>query len=162
MNMKSYFSKLLLDQMNQNDNIYFITADLGYKLWDDIKEVHPDRCIIMGASEQLAMGTAVGLALEGKIPVVYSITTFLLYRPFEIIRNYINYENLPVKMIGSGRDKDYPHDGISHWAEDDKEVLSLFKNIDTHHPNSNEELEKIVNDMFKNLADTPAYVNLRR
>ena len=75
MNMKLHFSKLLLDKMNKDDRIYFITADLGYKLWDDIREKYPDRCIIMGASEQLAMGSAVGLALDGKIPVVYSITT---------------------------------------------------------------------------------------
>jgi len=162
MNMKLHFSKVLLDKMDKDERIYFITADLGYKLWDDIKEKYPDRCIIMGASEQLAMGTAVGLALEGKIPIVYSITTFLLYRPFEIIRNYVNYENLPVKMIGSGRDKDYSHDGISHWSEDDKDVLSLFSNIEIHHPNSNEELETSMDNMFNISIDSPSYLNLRR
>jgi len=162
MNMKSCFAKLLLKKMEENEKIYFITADLGYKLWDDIKEKYPDRCIIMGASEQLAMGAAVGLALDGKIPIVYSITTFLLYRPFEIIRNYINYENLPVKLIGSGRDKDYSHDGISHWSEDDKQVLSLFDNIKSYHPNNNVELELVMHSTFNTLIDSPAYLNLRR
>jgi transketolase C-terminal domain/subunit len=160
--MKKHFSELLLQKMDENKDIYFITADLGYKLWDDINEKYPDRCIIMGASEQLAMGAAVGLALDGKIPVVYSITTFLLYRPFEIIRNYINYENLGVKLVGSGRDRDYSHDGISHWSEDDKEVLSLFENIHVHHPNSNEELETYMDDMLSTSPHVPSYLNLRR
>ena len=162
MNMKQYFAKLLLDEMDKNDKIIFITADLGYKLWDDIKNKYPDRCIVMGASEQLAMGAAAGLAIEGKIPVVYSITNFLLYRPFEIIRNYINYEKLPVKMIGSGRDKDYSHDGFTHWAEDDKEVMSLFNNIETYHPDSNLHLEDVVSNVFNESLDSPSYINLRR
>jgi len=162
MNMKSKFSEMLLDSMDNDDRIFFITADLGYKLWDKIKDKYPERCIIMGASEQLAMGSSVGLALDGKIPVVYSITNFLLYRPFEIIRNYINYENLPVKMIGSGRERDYSHDGISHWCEDDKEVLSLFKNIETYHPNNIVELEVGMKFMFDYDINSPAYLNLRR
>ena len=162
MNMKYEFSKLLLKKMTDDDRIFFITADLGFKLWDEIQKKHPDRCIIMGASEQLAMGAGVGLALDGKIPVVYSITNFLIYRPFEIIRNYINYENLPVKMIGSGRDKDYSHDGISHWSEDDKDVMSLFKNVKTYHPNNIMELNVAMKFMFDYDIKTPYYLNLRR
>ena len=162
MNMKKRFSELLLQKMEENKDIYFITADLGFKLWDDIKQKFPDRCIIMGASEQLSTGAAVGLALDGKIPVIYSITAFLLYRPFEIIRNYINHENLPVKMIGSGRDKDYSHDGFSHWSEDDKKVMSLFKNINMYHPDTNQELKINMDTIFNTSIDSPSYLNLRR
>jgi len=162
MKMREYFSELLLKHMNSNDNIYFITADLGFRLWDNIYTKHPDRCIVMGASEQLAMGAAAGLAMVGKIPVIYSITNFLLYRPFEVIRNYVNYENLPVKMIGSGRDKDYTHDGFSHWAEDDKEVISLFKNIEMHHPDNNNQLKEMMEEIFSTSIDSPSYLNLRR
>ena len=40
------------------------------------------------------MGMATGLALENKIPVVYSITPFIIYRPFEFIRNYLDHEKI--------------------------------------------------------------------
>jgi transketolase C-terminal domain/subunit len=53
------------------------------------------------------MGTAVGMAMEGKIPIVYSITPFAIYRPFELIRNYLSHEQIPVKIVGGGRDKQY-------------------------------------------------------
>jgi transketolase len=51
--------------------------------------------------------------------VVYSITPFVLYRPFEWIRNYLDHEKIPVKLVGGGRDKDYGYLGFSHWAEED-------------------------------------------
>lgn len=159
-NLRRAFADLLYQEMLKKDDIWVIVGDLGYKMWDQIRAEFPERFINAGASEQAMMGIAIGLALEGKIPVVYSITTFLLYRPFETIRNYINYEGIPVKLIGSGRDKDYAHDGISHWAEEDREVLKIFNNIEARWPNSSDDLPKIISDMLKNKR--PYYINLRR
>ncbi|MDO8657799.1 MAG: hypothetical protein Q7K55_03600, partial [Candidatus Levybacteria bacterium] len=105
--MRGWFAYDLYNHMAKNENIWIITGDLGYKLFDYIRRDFPERFINTGAAEQAMIGIAIGLALDGKIPFVYSITTFLLYRPFETIRNYINYEKIPVKLIGSGRNKDY-------------------------------------------------------
>ena len=118
----------------KNKNIFLLTGDLGYGLWDRIRLDYQDRFYNVGSSEQLMLGMAAGLAMENKIPVVYSITPFLLYRPFEFIRNYVNHEKLPVKLIGGGRDKDYGYLGFSHWAEEDKNIMENFKNIKTIHP----------------------------
>ena len=101
-----------------------------------------------------------GMAMEGKIPVVYSITSFLLYRPFELIRNYLDHEQIPVKLVGGGRDKDYGYLGFSHWAEDDKEIMSCFKNINTHHPVDQTELEQDFKSLIS--SDEPHYINLKR
>lgn len=146
--------------MSQNQNIVLLTGDLGYGLWDRIKIDYPDRFYNVGSAEQLMLGMASGMAMEGKIPIVYSITPFLLYRPFEIIRNYVDHEKLPVKLVGGGRDKDYGYLGFSHWASEDREVMKVFKNIKTLHPYTVEEM----NDSFSMVTDpkTPLYINLRR
>ena len=96
--------------MKENKNIFLLTGDLGYNLWDNIKIDFKDRFINAGSSEQLMMGMAIGLAMDGKIPIVYSITPFLLYRPFELIRNYVNHEkslfiqrNILTKLIKNAR-----------------------------------------------------------
>lgn len=127
--MRKQLAKLLFEEMKSNQDIYLITADLGYGLWDEIRDTYPDRFYNVGSSEMAMMGMAIGLAMDGKIPFVYSITPFALYRPFEMIRNYINHEKIPVKILGGGRDKDYGHLGFSHWAEDDMRIMSVFENI---------------------------------
>jgi len=146
--------------MARNKNIWVITADLGYKMWDKIRDDYPDRFLNAGASEQAMMGIAVGLALEGRIPVVYSITSFLLYRSFETLRNYVNHERIPVKLIGSGRGQDYMLDGFSHWAEEDREVLKVLNNIESRWPVKNEELPSLIDEMIS--RPVPYYLNLRK
>ena len=132
--MRKQFAKYLHDEMSINEDIYLLTGDLGYGLWDRIKIDYPDRFINTLSSEQLMLGIACGLAMEGKLPVVYSITPFVLYRPFEWIRNYLNHEQVPVKLVGGGRDKDYGYLGFSHWAEEDIDIMSNFKNIELFKP----------------------------
>lgn len=157
---RGYFAGSLYNEMIQNPDIWLITADLGYGMFDKIKNSFPKRFLNTGASEQAAMGIAVGLALSGKIPVVYSITPFLLYRPFETIRNYLNHEEIPVKLIGSGRNQDYEVDGRSHWAEEDREVMHIFRNIESRWPRSFQEIPNLVQEMIK--SSKPWYLNLER
>ncbi len=158
--MRAFFADCVHKEMKKNKNIYVIVNDLGYKMWDKIRKDFPDRFINVGAAEQTLIGIGVGLALSGKIPIVYSITTFLLYRPFETIRNYIHHEKIPVKLIGSGRNKDYIHDGISHWAEEDKEIMAVLNNIKSYWPENTKEVSKLVGKMLKN--NKPYYINLKR
>lgn len=146
--------------MDQNDKIISLTGDLGYGGFDKIISDFPDRFFNCQAAELSMMGVACGLALEGKIPVVYSIGTFLIYRPFEIIRTYINHENMPVKLISSGRDKDYEHDGISHWMDDIKQYLDTFKNIKQYWPEKKEEIASILPEMLSN--NSPCFLSLKR
>ena len=158
--MRYTFAQILMSEMIQNENIFFLTGDLGYKIFDDILNKFPSRAFTLGASEQLMLGMAVGLANSGKIPFVYSITPFLLYRPFEIIRNYLNHEKANVKMVASGRDVDYSHDGFSHYAGDDKEFLKKMENIKTEWPNDNSELTTALKTAIDNVG--PHYINLKR
>jgi transketolase len=158
--MRYKFAELLEQAMEKNKDIFFLTGDLGYKIFDNILQKYPDRAYTVGASEQLMMGLAVGLADSGKIPFVYSITPFLLYRPFEIIRTYINHENCNVKMIGCGRNNDYEHDGFTHFAGDDKEIMMSLNNIKKFWPSNNEQLALNFEEILNN--NSASYLNLIR
>lgn len=158
--MRRTFSELLYREMAYNKKVILLTGDLGYGLWDKIRLDFPDRFYNVGSAEQLLVGSAIGMAMEKKTPIVYSITPFLLYRPFELLRNYLDHEKIPVKLVGGGRDQDYGYLGFSHWAEDDKEIMSCFKNIQTSHPKDETEL----NDLFPAFIreDKPHYLNLSK
>ena len=155
-----YFVDTLYDEMIKNPNIIILTGDLGYGVFDDIKRDFPNKYINVGAAEQSLLDVGVGLAMSGKIPICYSITPFLLYRAFETIRNYINYEKTPVILVGRGRDKDYSNCGFSHWAEEDKEVMKIFKNIECYWPETKEEASEAILQAIK--SKRPSYINLSK
>jgi transketolase len=158
--MRKLFASLLLNEMAINKDIHLITGDLGYGLWDDIKNTHPDRFHNVGSSEMVMMGIAIGLAMDNKIPYVYSITPFSIYRPFEMIRNYLDHEGIPVNIVGGGRDKEYGYLGFSHWGHDDKRIMSVFDNIKTMHPETYIELEECFKYTLNKQKAT--YLNLKR
>ena len=62
-----------------------------------ILENHPKRFFNMGICEQSLIGVASGMALEGLKPWVYTITPFLIERPFEQIKLDIDQQNVNVK-----------------------------------------------------------------
>lgn len=158
--MRREFFVYLHELMKKDKRIVAITGDLGYGGFDKIREDFPTRFHNVGAAEQFMLDFATGMALEGKIPVVYSITPFLLFRGFETIRTYINHENIPVILIGSGRDDDYKHDGFSHYAGDDSYFLGGFGNLYCHWPTDTEDMKEIVNEAIK--GKRPFYINLKR
>jgi len=158
--MRKQFEHLLYERMASDERVYLITGDLGYGLWDRIRDTFPSRFYNVGSSEMVMMGTAIGLAMEGKVPFVYSITPFAIYRPFEMIRNYLSHEQIPVNIIGGGRGRDYGYLGFSHWAEEDREIMSCLPNLRVLHPETQEQLESQFRDMMS--LPAPTYMNLRK
>lgn len=158
--MRRDFAKLLFEEMKTNDSVHLITGDLGYGLWDQVRDSFPKRFHNVGSSEFAMMGMGIGLAMEGKIPYVYSITPFAIYRPFEMIRNYLDHERIPVNIIGGGRNRDYGYLGFSHWSEDDMKIMSSFENIMKFKPDSDKDLRYAFRcSLNKKL---PVYINLAR
>lgn len=160
LNMRPRFFELLYKAMQDDPDVWALTGDLGYGGFDKIRQMFPERFINVGAAEQSMLDIAVGLALEGKKPFCYSITPFLLYRPFETIRTYIDHEQIPVRLCGSGRDKDYEHDGYSHDATDVTVIMGTLPNIKQHWPEDIEELELMFQQML--LVDKPHFISLKK
>jgi transketolase len=158
--MRREFKHILFDAMRQDERIVVITADLGYKFFDEIQEKFPDRFINCGSSEMLMMGMGIGAAMSGKIPICYSIGSFLLRRPYEQIKLYLNDEKIPVKLCAGGRNKDYLTQGKTHWMEDDKYIMGGFLNIKSYWPETIEEMEQNFQKLLYN--DSPSYLNLKR
>lgn len=161
--MRRDFHPILLDHMRRDPRIWLIVPDLGYRMLDACFSEFPDRCWNCGAAEQAALGIAVGLADEGKTPIVYSITPFITFQPASWIRNYLHHENANVKLLAAGRHENgkecYDHDGFTHHAQGDREFLALFPNIRAYWPETVADLPSVTEQW---LQPGPAYLNLRR
>lgn len=155
--MKKDFFDYFIERMNDNNNIYFISAGLGWPRTQDM-ERFDDHYIQVEAAEQTALDIAVGLAYAGKIPFIYTITPFYL-RAFETIRTYIDHEKLHVCMIGAGRDHDYSrHDGFSHEAEDIPHILGMLPNLVEYMPHSKEAMRMMVDIMIA--RNEPSFISI--
>lgn len=158
--MRREFKEILYNKIKKNNKIKIICPDLGYKFFDEIRKDFPDNFIQLQATENLALGIAVGLSLSGFIPIVYSITPFLISTPHSFLRNYLNHEKIPVKLCAGGRGCDYEHDGYTHYCGDDKDILDTFEEIKCFWPEKIEDLESTCEEWLNN--GLPSYLNLKR
>lgn len=157
---RGWFAAALAAQMAQDERVWLLTSDLGYGMLDVIRDAFPRRFVNVGTCEQALIGIACGLAYRGLKPFCYSITPFLLCRPFEWHRNFVNHERIPVRLVGSGLDDDYERDGFTHHAFDARAILGLFPNVRTYWPETKEQVPDIVRAMCE--RDEPAFIALRR
>jgi transketolase len=89
----------------------------------------PRRFINTGVSEQIMIGMTAGLAQRGMRPFAYTIATFTLYRPFEMVRDDLCYQNLPVTIVGIGGGVTYSTLGATHHAQEDVALAATIPNM---------------------------------
>ena len=154
--MRRAFGKIITELADKDEKIYVLVGDIGYRVFDEFREKHPDRFINMGICEQSMIGVSAGMALEGLKPWVYTITPFLIERPFEQIKLDIDQQNVNVKLVGFA---DYPHLGPTHTELNGKEMKKLFKNITSFFPRNGDETIQNVNTAFNKIG--PAFISLK-
>jgi transketolase len=133
-----------------------LVGDIGYRVFDEFRENHPDRFINMGICEQSIIGVSAGMALEGLKPWVYTITPFLIERPFEQVKLDIDQQNVNVKLIGFA---DYPTLGPTHSEINGKSLMKLFKNITSFFPKDGDETKMMIREAYK--KNGPAFISLK-
>ena len=154
--MRRQFGKTIADLADRDDKIYVIVADIGYRVFDDFRARHPKRFINMGICEQSIIGVSAGMALEGLKPWVYTITPFLIERPFEQVKLDIDQQNVNVKLVGYA---DYPTLGPTHAELNAEKLMGLFTNITSFFPKDGEETEKMIHQAYQ--KNGPAFMSLK-
>ena len=132
--MRDSFITELKKQAENNEKIILITADLGFKIFDDFKQELPKQFINVGVAEQNMTEVASGLALEGFKVFTYSIGNFSTLRCLEQIRNDICYHELDITVVSSGAGFSYGQLGISHFATEDLAIMSALPNMSVFVP----------------------------
>jgi len=156
--MRNAFNKTLSFLAENDPRIVFLTADLGFQIFDEFKERFGNRYVNVGVAEAQMINAAAGLALEGYKPIVYSIASFLLRRSYEQIKLSIGYHELPVVIIGAGGGFTYSVNGPSHHCPDDLSLMSLIPGMTVVAPGSPQELEDILCQVLNN--KNPTYIRI--
>jgi len=153
--MRKQFGKTIVQIAEKDENIVLLIGDVEGAM-EEYKERWPERFFNLGLCEQSMISIAAGMALEGLRPVVYSITSFLIERPFEQIKIDIDEQNLPVILIGYA---DYPTHGSTHRPLNAEGLVALFRNIRGYFPRNADETKKAMLDAY--LMGTPAIICLK-
>lgn len=154
--MRRQFGKTLVELAGKDERITLLFGDVEQEMKEFIQKF-PNRYYNAGLCEQTMVSMAAGMALEGLRPIVYSITPFLIERPFEQIKIDIDEQNLPVILIGFA---DYPTHGPTHRPLNAEGLVALFKNITGYFPRNADETKKAMVDAY--LIGGPAIISLKK
>ena len=133
--MRNSFSETLYDLAMADSKICIVVADISPAgSMSKFSKEFPDRFINVGVAEQSMIGICAGLALRGLKPFAYTIATFSLYRPFEMVRNDLAYQKLPVTVVGMGAGVTYAPLGGTHHSQEDIAIASAIPNMQVISP----------------------------
>ncbi len=128
--MRNTFSEALYQEATQNPDVYIVVADISPAgSMAKFSTQYPERFINVGVAEQSMIGICAGLALKGCQPFAYTIATFSLYRPFEMVRDDLCYQNLPVTVVGMGAGVIYSTLGGTHHTMEDIAIAGAIPNM---------------------------------
>jgi len=128
--MRNAFADVIYEIGQKDPRICALVADISPAgSIVKFREQFPERFINTGVAEQSMIGIAAGLALKGMRPFCYTIATFSLFRPFEMVRVDLAYQNLPVTVIGMGAGVIYSTLGGTHHTMEDVAVAAAIPNM---------------------------------
>jgi len=123
------FIDTLCELAEKDDKIVLITNDVGFNYLEKFQEKFPDRFYNFGVTEQSTILIASAMALDGFKPYVYSMINFVLFRPYEMVRNGIVQHGANVKLLGVKGSAAYKFLGFSHNMTSEREDFDACKSL---------------------------------
>ena len=121
----------------------------------------PERFFNVGIDEQNLIGVASGLAYDkDRVVFASSFSIFLTGRPWEVIRQHIGYNELPVKLVATHAGITVGPDGASHQMNEDIAIMRAIPNMRDVVPADSNILKKMLYKAYE--TPGPFYIRLSR
>lgn len=158
--MRNRFAETFYAIAKRDDRQCMIVADISPAgSMAKFRDEYPRRFVNTGVAEQVMIGLAAGMSQRGLRPFAYTIATFALYRPFEMIRDDLCYQNLPVTVVGIGGGVSYSTLGATHHAQEDVAIAMSVPNLRVLAPTDPLEVEAMTR-WCATQEDGPVYLRL--
>src|SRR6476619_4501979 len=113
----------------RDERVVFIGSDLSPGLLDGMRREMPERWFMEGVTEANVVGMAAGLAMEGFVPYVNTIATFITRRCYEQVAVDLCLHKLPVRLLANGGGLVYAPLGPTHLAIEDIAIMRALPNM---------------------------------
>jgi transketolase len=120
---------MVFELARRDERVVFIGSDLSPGLLGEMKTAYPDRYFMEGIAEANIIGMAAGMAMDGLIPYVNTIATFITRRCYEQVAVDLCLHDLPVRLIGNGGGYVYAPLGPTHQAIEDIAIMRALPNM---------------------------------
>jgi transketolase len=140
-----------------DERVVFVGSDLGPGVLAKMRAEFPERWYMEGVSEQHIVGMAAGLAMEGFVPYVNTIATFLTRRCYEQVAVDLCIHDLPVRLIANGGGGVYAPLGPTHLAIEDIAIMRALPNMTVVVPCDADEMRRFMH----RTADWPHPIYIR-
>ena len=137
--MAETYEDLLFDVASRDERVVVMTAE-NRAVIRGLQARLPERFIDVGIAEMTMVGAAAGLALQGRIPVIHALATFLVLRAYEFVRTDVGIAGAPVKLVGYVPGLLSEANGPTHQAIEDVAVMSQIPGMRVFCPSDREEL----------------------
>src|SRR4051812_45524035 len=155
------FGEALAKLGEQHPEIVVLDADLSKSTKSELfAKKFPNRFFEMGIAEANMIGTAAGLAFDGKIPFACSFGCFLTGR-YDTIRLSVAYAQANVRLIGTHAGVGIGDDGHSQMGLEDLTLMRALPTMGVFQPMDARETEHLMDYLVKEWKG-PAYVRLTR
>jgi transketolase len=149
---------MVYELAKRDPRVIFIGSDLGPGTLAKFKKEMPERFFMEGVSEANIVGLAAGLAMDGFVPYINTIATFLTRRCYEQIAVDLCLHNLPVRLIASGGGLVYAPLGPTHTAIEDFAILRALPNMTVVAPADADEMRRLMPQTLDRPG--PVYIRL--
>ncbi len=156
--MRNTFVDSFLRLAESGYNIHLLTADLGFKAFDPIRDKYPDKFTNVGVAEANMIGMAAGMAIRGIRVFCYSIAPFVIFRTLDQIRADLCHMKLPVTMVAAGGGLHYATEGMTHHAIEDIAIARALPGLTVLAPGDPLECEVLMEETVK--IEGPCYLRL--
>jgi transketolase len=127
--MRATCLNMVYELAKRDERPLFIGSDLSPGLLDEMRQKMPERWYMEGITEANVIGMAAGLAMEGYMPFVNTIATFITRRCYEQVAIDLCLHELPVRLIGNGGGLVYAPLGPTHLAIEDIAIMRALPNM---------------------------------
>jgi len=120
---------MVYELAKKDPRIVFIGSDLSPGLLQEMKDGMPERYYMEGVTEANVIGMAAGMAMDGYVPFVNTIATFITRRCYEQVALDLCLHHLPVRLIANGGGLVYAPLGPTHLAVEDLAIMRALPNM---------------------------------
>jgi transketolase len=144
----------------RDERVLYIGSDPGAGTLRAMSKEFPQRHLIEGISEAHIIGMSAGLAMEGYLPYVNTIATFLTRRCYEQVAVDLCLHNLSVRLVANGGGLVYAPLGPTHQAIEDVAIMRALPNMTVVCPADADEAARLMEQTLD--WPGPIYIRLAK